>query len=146
MFKVWSREKIIRLLENRNEYKTGLHLMSWCRDCHNKLCIIYRKKNIDKMRKWQNEYYKTRKIKDKEKLLARYLTREAIRKNEIQKKPCEVCKSVDAQAHHKDYSKPLRFSGFAENIISKNIKCIIHSESLLTLTTLPPPYLIIKFK
>jgi len=100
-------EKKLSDFRNRNEYKTGLHVMSWCRVCHNNLCIEYRKKNIEKMRKWQNEYYKVRKVKDRKKLFARYQVLKALRTNKIQKSPCEVCKVVKVQAHHEDYSKPL---------------------------------------
>lgn len=38
---------------------------------------------------------------------AHHITSAAIRDGKIKKKPCEVCGSLDVQAHHDDYSKPL---------------------------------------
>lgn len=38
---------------------------------------------------------------------ARMQTRNAIRRGDLVRKPCEVCGHEPAQAHHDDYSKPL---------------------------------------
>lgn len=38
---------------------------------------------------------------------ARWLLRHAIRKGIVKKMPCRECGSVDSQAHHSDYNKPL---------------------------------------
>ena len=42
-----------------------------------------------------------------EKILARRLVREAIKRGDIVRKPCVKCGEKKAQAHHDDYSKPL---------------------------------------
>jgi hypothetical protein len=33
--------------------------------------------------------------------------RNGVRRGLIEKKPCEVCGSIDAEAHHDDYDRPL---------------------------------------
>lgn len=38
---------------------------------------------------------------------ARFAVRNAIRRGEMSKQPCEICNNPKAQAHHDDYSKPL---------------------------------------
>ena len=42
-----------------------------------------------------------------EKYAARYKLRNEVRLGKIQKQPCEVCGSLNVEAHHDDYSKPL---------------------------------------
>lgn len=42
-----------------------------------------------------------------EKRRAHNLVSKALRRNLIEKKPCEVCGSSDVQAHHDDYAMPL---------------------------------------
>lgn len=49
-----------------------------------------------------------RKKTDPLKKRARSLVSSAIKKGELQRLPCEVCKDIKSEAHHKDYSKPLR--------------------------------------
>jgi hypothetical protein len=38
---------------------------------------------------------------------ARHLARQAIRRGDLVRMPCEVCGMVKSEAHHDDYSKPL---------------------------------------
>lgn len=39
--------------------------------------------------------------------LARYAVRNAVRRGDLNRKPCEVCGNPKSQAHHEDYSRPL---------------------------------------
>lgn len=41
------------------------------------------------------------------KVEARLITRNAIRRGELTRLPCEVCGTAKSHAHHEDYSKPL---------------------------------------
>lgn len=43
-----------------------------------------------------------------QKYKAHYLTTNAVRDKRLQRKPCEVCGDEKVQAHHDDYSKPLK--------------------------------------
>lgn len=46
-------------------------------------------------------------INNPEKRRAHDAVTNALRCKKIQRKPCEVCASIDSEAHHEDYSKPL---------------------------------------
>jgi len=50
------------------------------------------------------------KAKNVEKLNIRRITRRAIKKGLLLKRPCEVCGDFDVQAHHFDYNQPLKIS------------------------------------
>lgn len=41
---------------------------------------------------------------------ARKTVAEALRKNKIKRLPCETCGNVKSEAHHTDYSKPLKIT------------------------------------
>lgn len=45
--------------------------------------------------------------KNKDKFSAQNKVNNAIRNGKLQKQPCFICGSMDVQAHHHDYSKPL---------------------------------------
>lgn len=53
------------------------------------------------------EYQRRRRQRSPEKCAARQAVGNAIRDGRFAKLPCEVCGSVDSQAHHEDYSRPL---------------------------------------
>ena len=65
----------------------------------------YSKTEIGKRNK--NANVKQMALKYPEKYMARYKLRNAVRLGHIQKKPCEVCGSLNVESHHDDYSKPL---------------------------------------
>lgn len=46
--------------------------------------------------------------RNKEKRSAHVAVGNAIRDGKLKKKPCEVCGSIKVEAHHDDYSKPLK--------------------------------------
>lgn len=53
-------------------------------------------------------YQRTRRSKHPEKCKARQAVSNAVRDKRLAKQPCEVCgTTVDVEAHHHDYSKPL---------------------------------------
>lgn len=84
----------------------------------------YRKKNAEKLRKYNREYnrewrkangYRNEEkshLKFPERQRARELLRNAMRRGEIKRKKCEVCKKPNAQAHHPDYCEPLNVRWF----------------------------------
>ena len=43
-----------------------------------------------------------------EKYKARYIVKNAVTSGRLEKKPCEVCGNLKVEAHHEDYSKPLK--------------------------------------
>lgn len=61
----------------------------------------------DKGRAREAAKYASRKIRIHSKLKARYALRYAVKSGSVTKGPCEDCGSVEAEAHHDDYSKPL---------------------------------------
>lgn len=63
----------------------------------------YREKNKSKWREYQKHKYR----KCPEKIMARQKVQYAIKVGKITKMPCEVCGSLEVEAHHEDYSKPL---------------------------------------
>ena len=49
----------------------------------------------------------TRSPEDRQKYLARKTVENHLKAGKLVRKPCERCGAPSAQAHHKDYSKPL---------------------------------------
>ena len=47
------------------------------------------------------------KRKNKDKVLAHKAVHRAIKLGRLKKRPCQVCRETDAQAHHEDYSRQL---------------------------------------
>lgn len=56
----------------------------------------------------RNSYQRQRNKKDRIKQRARSKLEYAVRTGKIIKQPCEVCQSINSQAHHDDYLKPLQ--------------------------------------
>lgn len=54
------------------------------------------------------EYQRKRRINNPEKCVAYSVVSRAVRDGRLEKKPCEVCGSEYSQAHHDDYSQPLK--------------------------------------
>lgn len=61
----------------------------------------YNMKHADAKNEVSRAYNKSEKGRAAQKL------RDAVRKGEMVRQPCEVCNEPDAQGHHTDYSKPL---------------------------------------
>lgn len=86
------------------------------RHTHPEKVLEYREKYKER----QKELYKTPKYKkmmaksrlkyilnNPEKHQAHILLNQAVRRGDIQRKPCEVCSNPQVEGHHEDYTKPL---------------------------------------
>ena len=60
-----------------------------------------------KRRLAQQRYQIARRLRNPEKHQARTAIGNALRDGRLERKPCEECGSMEVQAHHDDYSKPL---------------------------------------
>lgn len=81
---------------------------------------MYRERKRVELRKYNREYNKRWRAKNgyhneinskeryPEKEKARYQLLKAVNRGEVVKLGCEVCRRIDTQAHHDDYSKPLK--------------------------------------
>lgn len=67
---------------------------------HKKWDILNKEKRLSYIKKYESNK------KNKPKLYAHWRVNELIRSGRMKKKPCEVCFSEKAHAHHDDYSKP----------------------------------------
>lgn len=90
----------------------------WCKDCDRLQARKSRARHLEAHRAVDRAYYERHKeeklakarlrtLKYPYKNAAHVKVREALIKGFLVKQPCEVCGSIDAQAHHDDYSKPL---------------------------------------
>lgn len=77
----------------------------------------YYEENHDKIMEYWREYRKTHKADKRrrskeyakahpEKIKARYTLNNALKRGELERKPCEIC-GKKAEAHHDNYDKPL---------------------------------------
>lgn len=82
-------------------------LSSYCRDCHNKLCVAYKKKNPEKWLKYMRDYSKNYKAPYQEnnpnyqKAISK--VQKAIKNGTLIKLPCEICGNKNSLAHHPFY-------------------------------------------
>ena len=107
-------------------------VLSFCKICVKLKVMLYRKKNIQKIREYDRnrpnkierqernkknaykylskkyEYLKRYRDKFPDKAKARDVTFYALKSGKIKKFPCEVCGNKKSEAHHDDYSKPLK--------------------------------------
>ena len=104
-------------------------LNSWCRQCCNRATELSRRKNPEalrakerakyarRMQKLRGEGYvvgapenRSKAVDDefiKLKKNTRRTTRRAIKQGKLVRGPCGVCGSLEVEAHHADYSRPL---------------------------------------
>lgn len=72
---------------------------------------VLRAKKLESCRRSNKKNYRKRleydRSRDPEKIAARNMVRHRIADGRMQRKPCEICLSRNAHAHHDDYSKPL---------------------------------------
>lgn len=80
-----------------------------CKRCNNEYSNerLYKLPATKRREIWLKQSRKSKK-RYPEKSNARKLVREAIRKKELERLPCEECSETETQAHHDDYSKPLQ--------------------------------------
>ena len=79
----------------------------WYRLKHEKYFKDYRRNNYEKYKDTFRSSFKDWYYRNKNKTKSHHILNYAIFKNEIERKPCAICKKSDAHAHHDDYSKPL---------------------------------------
>ena len=78
------------------------------REANKKALKKYRENNVEKNRNSTRVSIEKAHNKYPEKVLARKQLRNAIRRGEIRRQPCEVCgQSEKIHGHHEDYTKPL---------------------------------------
>jgi len=100
--------------------KDGLY--AWCKDCKADSQRYYRQTEVGKEchSKYQKKYRKTKfgklkrnkgrklwKLNYPERNKAHTAVHRALKNGTLFQLPCEVCNSLDSEAHHDDYSKPL---------------------------------------
>ena len=89
-----------------------------CKDCsrisHLKSYYANHDKHLAVKKSYYNnnkKYFQVKTVdyrkRNPEKFLAGNLLRNAVRRGEIQRKPCEECGDTKSHGHHPDYSKPL---------------------------------------
>lgn len=59
-------------------------------------------------------YYAKYRAKHRDKIRARKLFNNAIKRGDIQRQPCEVCAQLNAEGHHPDYTKALEVRWFCK--------------------------------
>ena len=83
-------------------------LTSQCKECDRVRYRLYRKQNRQKIS--QKEVLRKKKLKElyPEKIVARNKVASAVRYGKLSKESCQLCKALKVEAHHPDYSKPLK--------------------------------------
>jgi len=66
-----------------------------CRECHNAYA-----------REWRKAHPPS--LEQRKKNSCTSMARVYLQRGKIKRKPCRLCKSPNAQMHHRDYSKPLK--------------------------------------
>jgi hypothetical protein len=94
--------------------------MGKCKACTKRDALVHRRANGDKIRAYDRERSRLpHRLQDgsirardyrsrfPERYRANSMVQRALRSGKIQKTPCECCGSIDVEAHHPDYSRPL---------------------------------------
>lgn len=68
---------------------------------------LYRERHPEKFKEEVKKGVAAWRLRNPIKNKAHRLVAKAIRKGELEKKPCEHCGKTEVQAHHDDYTKPL---------------------------------------
>lgn len=78
-------------------------------------------RDLEKRRRWTKQYHQKPEVRvkrlewwkahkddpeHKRKIRVRQITKNAIRRGELVRKPCEICGHLKVDAHHHDYNKP----------------------------------------
>ena len=148
-----SKCKTIKTLDSFNNHKSKKDGKArWCRECSKASSKLYRINNpikfneqIKKIKKAHPERYKecisraTKNYYSKfpEKRKAHNDLRTALQQGIIDKKPCSICGSINSQAHHSDYSKPLDVTWYCQFHHMKTIHRIGETHKRLDLLNDP---------
>ncbi len=98
--------------------RTDKRYVPYCKNCSRLILRDNRARNEDTFKSKDKRYYDKHKqeISDKRKKdykenyhksVARQTVRSAIKKGTLVRRTCEKCPSLDSEAHHPDYTKPL---------------------------------------
>ena len=116
------QEKALSELMHRSDCKYSRD--SFCKECSEKYMSMWRKtpEGIKKSKKYRMKYRLSHRIEEdlsRKRFLLKHpnilktwwKTRDAIRRGDLIKEPCEVC-NKKGHAHHDDYTKPLQVRWF----------------------------------
>ena len=78
-------------------------LSSACKECHYEGVKNWRDRNKEKMVSYALKWNRLHPDAHE----AHRLVKNALKNKSLERQPCEKCDSVESQAHHDDYSKPL---------------------------------------
>lgn len=107
--------KIVKPFSDFNWDKRFNLPFSRCKKCYNEKCRKYRasKEAKEVYRKWldnggqqlRNKALFNHKLRHRDRYMARYTLKNAIRDKKIVKQPCEICQDPKSEGHHKSYQK-----------------------------------------
>lgn len=111
-------------MANKESFKTHEEWLTYQRN--------YRTKNRDRIReinrKWREKQTDKWDHRNPIARAAHSMVNKAIKKGELCRKPCEVCKTnKDIKAHHDDYNKPLEIRWLCEKHHREHHNRLIHS-------------------
>jgi len=86
----------------------------YCKSCHNNKQRDWRSNNKERYHKYRKNYYtmNATALRRRSRLykfinFEKTSAHNKVSYTKLKRQPCEVCGSLDTQAHHDDYSKPL---------------------------------------
>jgi hypothetical protein len=102
----WNQKRRQEIKKNPEKYADYLEKhRNYQKEYHRK----YRKLNAEKFRKYWRDFQKSKYYEYKVKIKARDELHHAVKTGDIVKpKICKLCPNTTVQAHHPDYSKPLK--------------------------------------
>lgn len=92
---------------NRTKEANTIYMRTWREN--NRLKIREYQKEYNRQWRKENGFHNEVewKINNPQKVKAQYKAQYAIRIGKLRRKPCEVCRDENVQAHHDNYKKPL---------------------------------------
>lgn len=90
-------------MPTKNSFKTHDEYLDWYREYREKNRKKFRKYNREFIKQWRHRYGRAR---DNVRRKVWY----EIKCGRLKRKPCAACGSAKVQAHHTDYSKPLKIA------------------------------------
>ena len=111
---VSARRSYIKYNRSHKDSRRRYYKEWYLRNRKKKIAQTIEYKKTPRGRLAQKRASKNQKLKNPEKYKARQEVLKALRKGTLVKKPCEVCGDVYSQAHHDDYSNPLKVRWFCQ--------------------------------
>ncbi len=120
------KKQRIRLCAKCNEFSMCHYYRTVCLKCNSKYTQEYVKRNREKKRLWNREYFKRHpkyvykktvqwRANHKTAYKSYQLVQTAIRNGSLQKQVCVNCDEIKVQAHHENYNKPLDVTWLCHN-------------------------------